>query len=192
MYEWDGETNLVWSQEDKSRFRSIRELAQDVRLHGYYGGIRLVKATIKKFAEYCIARGHRLHDRSYPSATGRHSPAQVGWPAPAIIAAAPLPDGFTASKSRWKSALARSLGRNGRTGNLPRRHQDRVIRSYEGSVYMDFAKDRDAAMPGADVRRLRASTRRLLPPLYIAYSTDVGKPTEVFPQQPPGEIPAPG
>ena len=76
MYEWD-ELEIVWSQEDKSRFRSIRELAQDVRLHGYYGGIRLVKATIKKFAEYCIARGHRLHDRNF---SVRYESA---WPAPA-------------------------------------------------------------------------------------------------------------
>ena len=51
LYEWD-ELELVLSQEDKSRFRSIDELTADVELHGYYAGIRLVKATIKKFAEY--------------------------------------------------------------------------------------------------------------------------------------------
>ena len=50
MYEWD-QLEIVWSQEDRSRFRSVRELAQDVRQHGYYGGIRLVKAAIKKFAK---------------------------------------------------------------------------------------------------------------------------------------------
>src|SRR5207244_1734107 len=52
LYEWE-DVELVWSDEDQSRFRSIYDLARDVKLHGYYGGIRLVKATIKKFVDYC-------------------------------------------------------------------------------------------------------------------------------------------
>ena len=64
MYEWD-QLEIIWSQEDRSRFGSVRELAQDVRLHGYYGGIRLVTAAIKKFVEYCISSGHRLHERNF-------------------------------------------------------------------------------------------------------------------------------
>ncbi|MEO1994553.1 MAG: GHMP kinase, partial [Planctomycetaceae bacterium] len=47
LYSWE-DVELILSQEDQSRFGSIRELADDVNLHGYYGGIRLVKATIKK------------------------------------------------------------------------------------------------------------------------------------------------
>ena len=47
LYEWE-DLELILSQEDRSRFDSIHELARDVRLHGYYGGVRLVKATVKK------------------------------------------------------------------------------------------------------------------------------------------------
>ena len=64
LYEWD-DVELVLSQEDHSRFRSIHELARDVRLHGYYGGIRLIKATIKKFVEYADREGLPLHDRNF-------------------------------------------------------------------------------------------------------------------------------
>ena len=63
LYEWEN-IELILSQEDHSRFESIDDLVRDVRRQGYYGGIRLVKATIKKFAEYCKIQGHSLHDRA--------------------------------------------------------------------------------------------------------------------------------
>ncbi|MHB8864365.1 MAG: hypothetical protein ACYC6N_18320, partial [Pirellulaceae bacterium] len=63
LYEWE-DMEIVLTQEDRSRFRSIKELVRDVDHHGYYGGIRLVKATIKKFVEYCRGR-HTLHDRNF-------------------------------------------------------------------------------------------------------------------------------
>ena len=61
------------------------ELVRDVRLHGYYGGIRLVKATIKKFAEYCGRNAARTlqHRRTSPSATRAASRGKWAWPAPA-------------------------------------------------------------------------------------------------------------
>ena len=49
LYEWE-DLEIVPSQDDQSRFHSIQALATDVQLHGYYGGIRLVKATIKKLS----------------------------------------------------------------------------------------------------------------------------------------------
>jgi hypothetical protein len=36
------ELEILPNQKDQSRFGSIRDLVQDVRLHGYYGGIRLL------------------------------------------------------------------------------------------------------------------------------------------------------
>ena len=38
---------------DKLSFSSIDELTDDIKYSGYYGGIRLIKATIKVFYEYC-------------------------------------------------------------------------------------------------------------------------------------------
>ncbi len=64
LYEWD-DIELVLSQEDKSRFRTVQDLVNDVEMHGYYGGIRLVKATIKKFVQYCQRTGQTLSDRNF-------------------------------------------------------------------------------------------------------------------------------
>ncbi len=82
LYEWD-QLELVWSQEDQSRFRSVQDLVRDVHLHGYYGGIRLVKATIKKFAEFCRGWGANSTMKISRFATRATSPGRSGWPAPA-------------------------------------------------------------------------------------------------------------
>ena len=55
LYEWE-DVEIVLTEQSQSRFDSVRDLVLDVRLHGYYGGIRLIKATIKKFVEYCDRR----------------------------------------------------------------------------------------------------------------------------------------
>jgi len=61
LYEWDT-VEIVLADDDRAKFDSVYELARDVRLHGYYGGIRLIKATIKRFVDHCLERGLPLHD----------------------------------------------------------------------------------------------------------------------------------
>ncbi len=181
MYEWD-ELEIVWSQEDKSRFRSIRELAQDVRLHGYYGGIRLVKATIKKFAEYCIARGHRLHDRNFSVRYESDIPRQVGLAGSSAIIVATLRCLMEFYGIEIPLEVQPSLVLSVETEELgiAAGLQDRVIQVYEGAVYMDFAKDRMRQCRGLTCGVYEPLDPALLPPLYIAYSADVSEPTEVF------------
>ena len=89
LYEWD-QLEVVSSQEDHSRFDSLEELVRDVRLHGYYGGIRLVKATIKKFAEYCRRQGHALHDQNFAVRYQSNIPQAVGLAGSSAIIVATL------------------------------------------------------------------------------------------------------
>ena len=77
LYEWDA-VDIVLAEGDRARFNSVQDLARDVRLHGYYGGMRLIKATIKRFVEYCHARGVRLHDRNFSIRYHTTIPRQVG------------------------------------------------------------------------------------------------------------------
>ncbi len=76
LYEWE-DVEIVLAAEDRVRFGSIAELARDVDLHGYYGGIRLVKATIKTFVEYCRGR-YELHDRNFSIRYQTNIPRAVG------------------------------------------------------------------------------------------------------------------
>ena len=77
LYEWDS-VDIVLAEHDRARFQSVYDLAQDVTMHGYYGGIRLVKATIKRFVEYCQTRGLKLHDRNFSVRYESSIPRQVG------------------------------------------------------------------------------------------------------------------
>src|SRR5260370_19808552 len=77
LYEWDS-VEIVLADDDRAKFESVYELARDVRLHGYYGGIRLIKATIKRFVEDCEARGPAVHDRKFSVRYHRTIPRQSG------------------------------------------------------------------------------------------------------------------
>src|SRR5208283_2563111 len=89
LYEWD-QIELIPSQEDQSRFDSIAALAQDVRLHGYYGGIRLLKATIKKFFEYCQKQRIALDRRNFSVRYQSTIPRQLGLAGSSAIIVATL------------------------------------------------------------------------------------------------------
>ena len=47
---------------DQSSFKS---LVMDVNRYGYYGGVRLIKAAVKKFAEHCSNSGISLETGFY-------------------------------------------------------------------------------------------------------------------------------
>src|SRR5262249_50140057 len=181
LYEWE-DLELVGTEQDQSRFSSVRDLVRDVKLHGYYGGLRLVKATIKKFVEFCTRQGIKLHDRNFSVRYHSDIPRQVGLAGSSAIIVATLRcliDFYEVSiplEVQPSLALSVETDELGITAGL----QDRVVQVYEGLVFMDFAPE--------EVRTQRAFRRGhpppppppLLPPLYVAFSTDEGEPTEVF------------
>ena len=63
---------------DRLEFENIQGLMDDVRLNGYYGGIRLIKATIKKFGEYCDNHGIHLDSRNFTIEYQTDIPVRVG------------------------------------------------------------------------------------------------------------------
>lgn len=180
LYEWD-EIELVPSQEDQSRFRSIHDLVLDVQLHGYYGGIRLVKATIRKFAEYCYRQGHRLHDRNFSVRYESNIPRQVGLAGSSAIIVATLRclmEFYGVDVPRHvQPSLVLSV-ENEELG-IAAGLQDRVIQVYQGVVYMDFSRERIRQDRGLWCGEYEPLDPALLPPLYVAYATDTGEPTEV-------------
>lgn len=59
------EVEIVPSFQDRSKYAGIRELVDDVISNGYYGGIRLMKAAVKRFYDYCRENGISLADRNF-------------------------------------------------------------------------------------------------------------------------------
>lgn len=182
LYEWP-KVEIVWSQDEHSRFDSVQELVRDVRLHGYYGGIRLVKATIKRFVEACEKKAIPLHKRTFSIRYESNIPRQVGMAGSSAIIVATLRALMQFYGVEFPLELQPSLALDverhelGISAGL----QDRVIQIYEGAVYMDFARERERIDPELKLAcgAYERIDPQMLPPLYVAYSTDVGEPTYV-------------
>jgi glucuronokinase len=179
LYEWD-DVELVWSEDDRSRFNSVDELVRDVELHGYYGGIRLVRATIKKFVEYCRRRGIPLHNRNFSVRYQTNIPRLVGLAGSSAIIVATLRclmefyDIAIPQEVQPSLALAVETEELDIAAGL----QDRVAQVYEGLVYMDFGRDQMREVNGFSCGAYESLDPALLPPLYIAYNSAASSPTE--------------
>ncbi len=173
------ELEIIPSQKDNSIFDSIHDLVNDVELHGYYGGIRLLKATIKRFYDYCRSENIELDKRNFTIRYKSSIPHGVGLAGSSAIITAclrglmsfygvsiPRPTQANLILSAEKDELHISAGL-----------QDRVIQVYDGMVYMDFAKELFDAQGYGKYQYLDHS---LLPPIYIAYREELSEVSDVF------------
>ncbi len=181
LYEWDS-LEIVLAEHDRAKFRSVYDLAKDVHLHGYYGGIRLVKATIKRFVEYCQAQGIDLHRRNFSIRYESNIPRQVGLAGSSSIIIATLRcllEYYGVDmplEIQPTFALAVETEELNIAGGL----QDRVIQCYENMVYMDFSQDQAHQLNGLRYYAYEPLKLNRQPPLYLAYHTDLSEPTERF------------
>lgn len=181
LYEWDS-LDIVLSANDRAHFRSVHDLVQDVELHGYYGGIRLIKATIKRFVEYCQDQGLALHNRNFSIRYETNIPQQVGLAGSSAIIVATLRClmefyGIDIPVEAQPSlALSVEKEKLGISAGL----QDRVVQVYEGLVYMDFDPALKHKVNGLKCYRYEPLSANLLPPLYVAYHNSLSEPTEIF------------
>jgi glucuronokinase len=173
------ELEILPSVKDHSRFDSISSLTRDVELHGYYGGIRLLKATVKKFHDYCKENHIVLHGKNFTIRYSSDIPHGVGLAGSSAIITAclrALCEFYGVSIPKYTQAnliLSAEVDELRIAAGL----QDRVIQVYQGLVYMDFSKQ---IMSKQGYGRYEPLEPKLLPPLYVAYREDFSEPTEVF------------
>lgn len=181
LYEWDT-LEIVLAQHDRARFRSVYDLAQDVQLHGYYGGIRLVKATIKRFVEYCQAQGIALHKRNFSIRYESNIPRQVGLAGSSSIIIATLRCLLAYYQVEMPLAIQPTFALSIETEELgiAAGLQDRVIQCYEGLVYMDFSQEQAQTINGLTAYAYEQLDLPQAVPLYLAYHTALSEPTETF------------
>ena len=179
LYEWE-DLEVIPSQQDHGRFKSIKELANDVQLHGYYGGIRLVKATIKRFVDYCQGR-HDLHDRNFSIRYETNIPRQVGLAGSSAIIVATLRALVDFYQLEIPLQLQPSLVLSVETDELGIAGglQDRVVQVYGGLVAMDFTGDAMQQQEGLWRGQYEKLDNSMLPSTYVAYASELGEPTEV-------------
>ncbi len=169
---------IVPTHGDLARFDSVNAFLKDQRLHGYYGGMRLIKASIKKFHEYLRKRGVELPDRSYTVSFSTDIPRLVGLAGSSAIVVAMLRalmrfhettvpvqelPGLVLSVEKEELGISAGL-------------QDRVIQSYEGIAYMDFDRKLIDSRGYGEYVPLKPPA---LPPLYVAYDPERAEVSDV-------------
>ena len=173
------ELEIVPSRRDGSTFSNIAALYDDVRLFGYYGGIRLLKSAIKSFCGYCLENEIELHDKNFTIRYDSDIPNLVGLAGSSAIITATMHAllafyGVTIPKPQLANLIRAVENRElGISAGL----QDRVAQVYQGMVYMDFDKGLFDKQGFGHYEPLLPTK---LPPLYIAYRTDLSEGSEVF------------
>ena len=61
---------IVPTHGDFARFDSVADFLRDQKLHGYYGGLRLIKAAVKKFHDHCRNEGREHHRQKHEEGSG--------------------------------------------------------------------------------------------------------------------------
>src|SRR3954447_17603944 len=133
---------IVPSHGDLVRFDTVSEYLRDLRLHGYYGGLRLIKAAVKRFHDYCNERGIDLHHHNFTISFRSDIPRLVGLAGSSAIITATmraLMEFYQVDiPIHYLPTLVLSV--ESQELNISAGLQDRVIQSYEGLVYMDFER----------------------------------------------------
>jgi glucuronokinase len=168
------ELNIEPQLPDLLQYKNINQLVESINLNGYYGGTRLIRATIKTFWDYCQKKNIRLDSKNFTIRYHSSIPRQVGLAGSSAIITATM-------RSLMKfytvdipleilPSLVLSVEKNelGINAGL----QDRVIQAYEGCVYMDFDQSLIEKTGHGKYEPLDPS---LLPNLYIAYRLDMSK-----------------
>ncbi len=168
------ELHIEPMDQDLNIYKNIHDLVESVNLTGYYGASRLVKASIKKFAEYCVQNNIKLNGKNFTIRYHSSIPRQVGLAGSSAIVTAT----YRALMKFYKVSipeellpsiiLATEVEELGINAGL----QDRVIQVYEGCVFMDFERKHLEKKGYGKYEKLDP---RLLPRLYIAYKTNLGK-----------------
>ena len=158
---------------DDATFASMEEMSRNLRLYGYYGGIRLLKAASKRFFDYCQEKGLALPKRNFTVEYKINIPRLVGLSGSSAICSAmlkalmkfyeveiPLEIQPTICLEAERDELGINCG-----------FQDRVIQIYNGLVFMDFEKSFVESHNYGRYERLNDETAKRLN-LYIAYDAN--------------------
>ena len=153
---------------DDVTFESPQQLVRDLRLYGYYGGIRMLKAVSKLFFEYCEEHGVGIPTANFTAEYKINIPRLVGLSGSSAICSAmlkalmefygvdiPIEEQPSLIMSAERDELGIACGL-----------QDRVAQIYNGLTFMDFRRPLVEETGHGEYERLDPSK---VPNLYIAY-----------------------
>lgn len=160
-------------------WENLDELRRVTRWRGYYGGIRILRALLVRFSDYCLEQGIELPDRNFTLEYESNIPLRLGMGGSSAIITAGLRALIEYFEVEIPAPEQANLVLQTETRELGvgAGLQDRVIQTYEGVVYMDFARERMEKQGYGGYESLDPA---LLGNVYVAYRTSLSEGTEVF------------
>ena len=160
--------------EDINTYKNIHSLVERLKLHGYYGGDRLIKAAIKKFFEYCTDNSKQIENKNFTIRYRSNIPRQVGLAGSSAIITAAMKALTRFYNVKVPKEILPTLILDAEVEELGINAglQDRVIQVYQGCVYMDFEK---SFVEKHHHGRYESIDSKRLSNLFIAYKTELGK-----------------
>jgi glucuronokinase len=171
------ELQILPHQRDHSKFKGLKELYEDVRAFGYYGGIRLLKATLKKFYEYCERAGIDLDERTFTIRYHTSIPTHLGLAGSSAIITACIRALISFYSIEIPKPVLANLVLSVETEELGigAGLQDRVAQVYQGMVFMDFSRE---LMEKQGYGNYEYISPPALPDLYLAFKRTLSEGTE--------------
>jgi len=172
------ELEILPAEYDSNVFDGIRDLAEDVKLYGYYGGIRLLKAAVKAFYDYATENGIDLGDRNFTIRYKSDIPYRLGLAGSSAIITACI----KALKSFYGVNIHAPVMANLVLSvemdelDIMAGLQDRVVQAFESPVYMDFNK---GLMDKQGYGKYQKFSSQLFNHVFIAYRSDLSEGSEV-------------
>ena len=173
------ELDFVPSLRDHSCFANVRDMVRQVGLYGYYGGIRLLKASVKRFVNYCDEHAIVLHDRNFTLRYRTNIPNRLGLAGSSAIITATIRAleefyGITISKPELANLiLSVEVDELGIAAGL----QDRVAQTYNVPVFMDFNREHMEKYGYGIYKELDIPADLNL---FVAFRTDLAEGSEIL------------
>lgn len=170
---------LLTGPRDRTVYLDLNEMVKGIQEYGYYGGIRLLQATIKSFQKYCELNDITLSGGNFSIRYFTNIPIHVGMAGSSAIIIACLQSlmkFYCVSLSKpiiAKLALSVESEELGIGAGL----QDRVAQVYQGLTYMNFDRE---LMESRGYGHYESVDPKLLKNIYLAYASERGESSEVF------------
>ena len=155
---------------------SLETFQTSVSSMGYYGGLRLLKATLLVFVKHSQENGITLHKRGFKLSYSTDIPVLLGLSGSSAIISACLRALGTWYGVKMESWQLADLAWRVETEELhiPAGLQDRVAQAYNHPVFMDFDEGYFNTNPHGKYEKLK----RPLKNIYIAYSHTLAEGSE--------------
>jgi glucuronokinase len=169
LFEWE-RIEILPGPSDHVTFASLEAMIEDIETHGYYGGVRLIKAAVCQFYRYVTKKKLKIADKRFTIRYTSTIPRQVGLAGSSAIIAATM----KALGRFYQVSISQEIMANlvlwseteelGLSAGL----QDRVLQVYDQPVFMNFAQE---FMERHGYGQYTPVDPQLFPPMYLAYRT---------------------